>query len=233
MKPATYTDEEIIAAGEKLLTDGKRVSPFAIRNAIGGGNPARIKKIWEEHQDTAIEGQIVTEQVELPTEFAETLEAMKTGLDDLARRLYGRAQEIAESRVRETITAAKQAKETAEAEVAEAMEAVTKLDQETDQLQQELTTTKEESRKQAAENARLQERLATLTQENQRQQQALQDKKKLQEQLIALQTKFEVADQQLKEKAAEAKTALEEAATLKGRLAILEEQKGNSAKSPD
>ena len=71
MKPATYTNEQIIEAGMQLLADKKRVTPFAIRNILGGGNPARIKTIWEESQQNALEGQVVSHRVELPTEFAD------------------------------------------------------------------------------------------------------------------------------------------------------------------
>lgn len=142
MKAPTYTDKQIIDAGMQLLAENKRVTPFAIRNAIGGGNPKRIKKIWEENQHEAIEGQMVREQVDLPTEFEDALQATKLSLDELAKRMYNHAQEIAESRVRETITAARKAKESAEIEVAEAMDTVNSLDEE----KQALTTLLEQTK---------------------------------------------------------------------------------------
>lgn len=143
MKAPTYTDKQIIDAGMQLLAENKRVTPFAIRNAIGGGNPKRIKKIWTESQHDAIEGQMVREQVDLPTEFEDALEATKHSLDKLAKRMYNRAQEIAESRVRESITTAKKAQESAEIEVAEAMDIVNSLDEEKQALATLLEQTKQ------------------------------------------------------------------------------------------
>jgi chromosome segregation ATPase len=163
MKPATYTNEQIIEAGMQLLADKKRVTPFAIRNILGGGNPARIKTIWEESQQNALEGQVVSHRVELPTEFADALAATKSSLDELAMRMYGRAQEVAESRVRETIAAARKAKETAEVEVAEAMDTVEQLDSENARLQEVVEQLQAELKRVSADNSRLQERLTAMT----------------------------------------------------------------------
>lgn len=163
MKPATYTNEQIIEAGMQLLADKKRVTPFALRNILGGGNPARIKTIWEESQHNALEGQVVSHRVELPTEFADALAATKGSLDELAMRMYGRAQEVAESRVRETIAAARKAKETAEVEVAEAMDTVEQLDSENARLQEVVEQLQAELKRVSADNSRLQERLTTMT----------------------------------------------------------------------
>lgn len=163
MKPATYTNEQIIEAGMQLLADKKRVTPFAIRNMLGGGNPARIKTIWEESQQNALEGQVVSHRVELPTEFADALDATKGSLDELAKRMYGRAQEIAESRVRESISAARKAKETAEVEVAEAMDTVEQMDSENARLQEAGEQLQAELKRVNADNSRLQERLTTMT----------------------------------------------------------------------
>ena len=44
MRKAKYNDEDIIAAGKFLQSEGKDVSPNAIKNQLGGGNYARIKK---------------------------------------------------------------------------------------------------------------------------------------------------------------------------------------------
>lgn len=144
MKQATYTNKQIIAAGVQFLTDRKRVTPFAIRNILVGGNPARIKAVWEESQHTALEGQLVSPKAELLVEFSDALEVTKGSLDELASRMYGRAQEITESRVRESIMAARKAKETAEAEIAEAMEVVEHLDNENNRLLEDATNRERE-----------------------------------------------------------------------------------------
>lgn len=201
MKAPTYTDEQIIEAGMQLLADNKRVSPFAIRNVIGGGNPKRIKRIWEESQHKAVEGQMVREQADLPTEFEDALEVTKQSLDELAKRMYNRAQEIAESRVRETITAARKAKETAETEIAEAMDAVNSLDHDKQQLALTLEQVRNEREQANAENTRLQERINTLTRKAQQDAEELKAAKKenstLRENNTTLRVKNELVEQQL------------------------------------
>ena len=235
MKPATYTDEQIIEAGMQLLADNKRVTPFGIRKIIGGGNPERIKTIWQASQKEALEGQIVTEHVELPTEFADSLEQTKLSLDELAQRMYGRAQEIAESRVRESISAARKAKETAEAEIAEAMEAVSELDHEKENLQNQVDELRAQLQKQTSENARLQERVGVLTQKTEKNAQELKKEKaqriQFEKEVTTLQVKNELANEQIKEAKEELELsrnkeskAMELNAELRGKLAILEKK---------
>jgi chromosome segregation ATPase len=203
MKSPTYTDEQIINAGMQLLAENKRVSPFAIRTLMGGGNPKRIKKIWAESEHEALEGQMVREQVDLPTEFEEALHATKHSLDELAKRMYNHAQEIAESRVRETIAAARKAKESAEFEVAEAMEMVNTLDEEKQELISSLEKTWHKGEQAKADNTRLQERIETLTHQAKKESEALREAKasnaELQKSNTTLIVQKDLADKQLEE----------------------------------
>ena len=203
MKPATYSNEQIIDAGMQLLAEKKRVTPFAIRNLLGGGNPARIKAIWEESQQNALEGQVVSNQMELPTEFSNSLDATKDSLDELARRMYGRAQEIAESRVRESISAARKAKETAEVEVTEAMETVEHLDNENARLLEALEQLRDELKRANADNSRLQERLGGMTDKAEKAVQDARDEKarnrELEKQLTVHATQASMLEKQLEE----------------------------------
>jgi chromosome segregation ATPase len=203
MKAPTYTDEQIIEAGMQLLAENKRVSPFAIRTLMGGGNPKRIKKIWAESEHEALEGQMVREQVDLPTEFEEALHATKHSLDELAKRMYNHAQEIAESRVRETIAAARKAKESAEFEVAEAMEMVNTLDEEKQELISSLEKTWHKGEQAKADNTRLQERIDTLTDQAKKESEALREAKasnaELQKSNTTLIVQKDLADKQLEE----------------------------------
>lgn len=203
MKAPTYTDEQIIEAGMQLLAENKRVSPFAIRTLMGGGNPKRIKKIWSESESEALEGQMVREQVDLPTEFADALDATKLSLDELAKRMYNHAQEIAESRVRETITAARKAKESAEFDVAEAMDMVNNLDEEKQALTASFEKTWYKLEQANEENARLQERIDSLTQQATKDAEALKTAKvnnaELQKSNTTLAIQQELAVKQLEE----------------------------------
>ena len=236
MKAPTYTDEQIIEAGMQLLAENKRVSPFAIRTLMGGGNPKRIKKIWQESEHEAIEGQMVREQVDLPTEFADALEATKLSLDELAKRMYNHAQEIAESRVRETITAARKAKESAEIEVAEAMDTVNSLDEEKQELIASLEKTWHKLEHANADNTRLQERIDTLSHRAEKDAEALREVKAsntaLQQSNTTLAVKKGLADKQLEEAkqlATKQTTALE--ASNKTLTAMQVEQATNQAEN--
>ena len=215
MKPATYTNEQIIEAGMQLLADKKRVTPFAIRNILGGGNPARIKTIWEESQQNALEGQVVSHRVELPTEFADALAATKGSLDELAMRMYGRAQEVAESRVRETIAAARKAKETAEVEVGEAMDTVEQLDSENARLQEAVEQLQAELKRVSADNSRLQERLTTMTDKAEKATVEAKDEKARNRELEKQLTVNETQTQILEGQAREQQTTI---STLQGKL---------------
>ncbi len=54
MKKPTYTDAQIVEAGKQLLAEDKPVTPFGIRNLLGGGNHLRIKQVWEAAQQAEI-----------------------------------------------------------------------------------------------------------------------------------------------------------------------------------
>jgi colicin import membrane protein len=48
MRPAEYTQEEIVAAGHTLRDAGRNVTGFALRQRVGGGTPNRLKQVWDE-----------------------------------------------------------------------------------------------------------------------------------------------------------------------------------------
>jgi colicin import membrane protein len=140
MRPADYSEEQIIEAGRALQEAGKRVTPFGIRERVGGGKPQRIREIWEryiagEHEQSARPEQLV----ELPAEFEEQVQGMTTALINdltaLSKRLYARADEIAESRTREAMQAAKKAKQSAETDVVEAERLIEDQDAKIDALE--------------------------------------------------------------------------------------------------
>lgn len=203
MKQPTFNDEQIIEAGMQLLAEKKRVTPFGIRKIIGGGNPSRIKTVWENSQHEAIEGQVVREQVDLPTEFEEALNTTKESLDELAKRMYSRAQEISESRVRESISTARKAKEVAEAEVFEAMDTVTELDEENNDLKEKLENINKALQKVSTENSRQEEHIRILTTKAEKDALALKEEKvknaDLQKKVTTLEVQNKIADKQLEE----------------------------------
>ncbi|MEE4462954.1 DNA-binding protein, partial [Azotobacter chroococcum] len=75
MRPAEFTLEEIVQAGEALQAAGRNVTGFALRQKVGGGNPNRLKQVWDDH----LARSSVTEAApvaELPVEVAEELAAV-------------------------------------------------------------------------------------------------------------------------------------------------------------
>lgn len=64
-----------IEAGQALRTAGRNITGFALRQRIGGGNPSRLKQIWDEH----VSSQAITRAepvAELPIEVAEEVSAV-------------------------------------------------------------------------------------------------------------------------------------------------------------
>ncbi|MDD2610241.1 MAG: DNA-binding protein, partial [Giesbergeria sp.] len=70
MRPAAFSDEEIINAGQALLSTGRAITGFALRQKLGGGNPNRLKQVWDESFAQAAPAAPV---VELPIEVADAV----------------------------------------------------------------------------------------------------------------------------------------------------------------
>jgi hypothetical protein len=49
MRPVEFTPEAIIEAGQELQGAGRNITGFALRQKVGGGNPTRLKQVWDEH----------------------------------------------------------------------------------------------------------------------------------------------------------------------------------------
>ena len=169
MRPAEVTTEQIIEAGKFLAESGRNITGFALRQKIGGGNPTRLRQIWEEHQ--AGQAAVKVEPVaELPIEVAEevtTVTAELTArLARLALELNDKAVKTAERRVAEVVRAAGEQREQAERELVDAGQAVEDLENNLEaaqvagaELDKQLTVSKELAQQQAVELAQLRERL--------------------------------------------------------------------------
>ena len=106
MRPTEYNLEDVITAGEELLTSGKNISGFALRQCIGSGTPAILKREWETYLATKhiTEAPAVSE---LPNQVAETLARITTAqTEQLARvvkELNGIAVRSADARIEELL----------------------------------------------------------------------------------------------------------------------------------
>jgi colicin import membrane protein len=177
MRPADYSEEQIIEAGKALLEAGKRVTPFGIRERMGGGQPKRIRAVWEQYVAGDPEQEARQEAaLELPAEIEEQVQGMNTALINdltvLAKRLYRRADEIAESRTREAVQAARKTRESAETDVAEAERLIEEQDARIEALEGQIAALREELSGAKRENRRLEkekgDEIASLSVENTR-----------------------------------------------------------------
>jgi hypothetical protein len=49
MRPAEFAESEILEAGKKVEAAGKRVTGYAIRRELGGGDQKRLFSVWNSH----------------------------------------------------------------------------------------------------------------------------------------------------------------------------------------
>ncbi len=174
MRPAEFSPEEIVAAGEALVAAGRNVTGFALRQRVGGGNPNRLKQVWDEH--LAAKNTTEAEPVaELPVEVAEEVAAVTKSLTErlatLTVELNDKAVKAAERRVAEVLRTAGEQREQAERELVDAAQTVdeleTRLDEsqaEVESLERRLSEAQSHGQAQAVELAQLRERLVATEQ---------------------------------------------------------------------
>jgi chromosome segregation ATPase len=173
-RPAEFAPEAIIQAGQELRDAGRNITGFALRQKVGGGNPSRLKQVWDEY----LASQSVTKAepvAELPIEVAEEVAIVTKTLTErlsmLAIELNDKAVKAAERRVAEVVRAAGDQREQAERELADASSTVddleTKLNEvraESGEFEKRLADAQATSQAQAVELAQLRERLALTEQ---------------------------------------------------------------------
>jgi len=173
-RPAEFAPEAIIQAGQELRDAGRNITGFALRQKVGGGNPSRLKQVWDEY----LSSQSVTKAepvAELPIEVAEEVAMVTKTLTErlamLAVELNDKAVKAAERRVTEVVRAAGDQREQAERELTDASSTVDDLENKLNEVRAEseafekcLAETQTISQKQAVELAQLRERLALTEQ---------------------------------------------------------------------
>lgn len=170
MRPATFETEQIIEAGLALQAEGKRISGFGLRNRTGGGNPARLKQVWDEYQATQTAPS--TEPVaELPDEVAGAVKAISATLAEqlakLAAELNDKVVKAAERQVDDITRAAEEQQAETEQELADAAQSVDVLEQKLEAMtadfrktQELLDNSREREQANLVELAQVRERLA-------------------------------------------------------------------------
>ncbi len=224
MRPAEFNPESIIEAGQELQAAGRNITGFALRQRVGGGNPTRLKQIWDEH----INSQTVTKAepvavlpVEVADELAAVTKALNERLANLAVKLNDKAVKGAERRVQEVVRAAGEQREQAERELADASQTVDDLEGKLDiaaghaeVLEKRLTDSQANSQAQAVELAQVRERLAL----------AEQTAKAAAEQHAELTSTLAKVQAERDGARSETATAREDAAQLRGQVQALQAQ---------
>ncbi len=140
-RPAEFTDEQIRSAIGELAKAGNRLSAFAIRRVLGGGNMTRIAAVLADWQDNHKPADEEPQTIDLPAELREEVEQrmadLSASLSGVIGRIHRRATEIAESRVAEAVKAARAAAEAAEVELADARAVLAESDVAQEALQQD------------------------------------------------------------------------------------------------
>jgi len=174
MRPVEFSPESIISAGQDLQATGRNITGFALRQKVGGGNPSRLKQVWDEH----LASQSVTKAepvAELPVEVAEEVALVTKELTQrlaaLASELNDKAVKAAERRVHEVVRSAGEQRAQAERELADASQTVDDLEAMVDEatvqvtgLEAKLAELQAVHQAQAVELAQVRERLVVTEQ---------------------------------------------------------------------
>mgnify|MGYP003391306412 CR=1 FL=1 len=174
MRPSTYSDEQIIEAGNALLLRGQQPTPFAIKTRLGGGNVNRIQKVWSKHHGAAESvsepASALTEllQVELDSTVSVLGDAMRKSL----QRLFSIALEqagIENAGLKETIAALEQRLASSVLEASDAIElletTISERDGAIEQLHLELQTVQAERNSAQIDSATAKATVALLQQQ--------------------------------------------------------------------
>jgi colicin import membrane protein len=204
MRPAEFPTEAIIEAGQALHAAGRNVTGFALRQKVGGGNPTRLKQVWDDHLAKA------QPVVELPGDIADALAQVTKSLTEqlatLGTGLYARVKEDAQ---REIAVVKREAAE----EVNEATSEVDRIEAERDAALAEVEVLKA---KLAESQAQAQAQAVELAQ--------------LRERLSASGTELTHAREELTQARDQAAEAREEAARLRGQVEAIEGQRAELVK---
>ncbi|RMN13947.1 DNA-binding protein [Pseudomonas syringae group genomosp. 3] len=172
MRPADFKPEQIIEAGKLLQSAGRAITGFALRKEVGGGNPNRLKQVWDEH----VASHVVAEAepvAELPVEVAQELshvsETLVARLASMVVGINDRAVRASDRRAAEVVRAAGEQRDQADRELVDAAQTVDDLEQQLDSLQEshdllviELEKVRTAKQEQAVELAQVRERLTAV-----------------------------------------------------------------------
>lgn len=163
MRQPEVSDDEIIAAGERLQGQGKRLTGWALRTALGGrGNPKRLFDVWQcQIAKDKPEGQ--AEVIALPPSVQEMADAalaqISIALGKSWLAIYGEVDAVVSSRYLAERQQLEETRAVYEEEMAGANTAIEAADQREAELQDLLANQQSLMAASNIEQARLEERL--------------------------------------------------------------------------
>jgi len=141
------SDKKIIEAGNKLILEGKRVTGFGLRRAVGScGDSKRLFKVWQVYlssQSNENEHAVSTLPVELEETLNFVISETTTKLKSLATELNVAAVKTAEQRVAAAVELANEREQAAEAEVHDASITIDDLEDQLTSISLELAQCKQ------------------------------------------------------------------------------------------
>lgn len=150
--------ERVIAAAEKLESEGVNPTQVTVREALGGGSFATIGPILKEWKETKKEDHALTE-IQVPEAITERLEALQGAV-------WSEAVEEADRRLAAEREALHQAQEAAAAEVREHLDSIATLETEAVEYQRKIETLEEVANSLDVDRHNAQTELATLKDEH-------------------------------------------------------------------
>lgn len=131
MRPVEVSVDEIVEAGNQLVSEGKKVTGFALRQITDRGNPSRLRSVWEEHVKQ-ISPEKTLEKAALPAEIERLLSAyaerIAAEMKNMACELNQRSVQAAEVRVTEILRTAEELKNQTSDEISDAVQSLIELD---------------------------------------------------------------------------------------------------------
>ena len=94
MRPVEFETQDIVQAGQRIEADGKRVTGYALRRLLGGGDQKRLISVWETHQSRERNNDQQATS-DLPVELEDVLEQASKVLSAQIRSMTVKLNEIA------------------------------------------------------------------------------------------------------------------------------------------
>lgn len=142
MRPATVSDDEILAAGRRLLDAGERINGYTLRREVGEkGMPKRLNDVWQRLNGEAAKSQ-ADQLSELPLEIEEMLQNLNAALLKKTREMAGsiaqHAMRLADRRIAEICAQHEEVCARHEEELEDANSAIEEAEQKAARIQDEL-----------------------------------------------------------------------------------------------